>query len=171
MFDRRKNDKSDGAAYAQVTLDDGRELKGRFTLTPGRTLTEMLNNTSVFLEFEPFEGDRLLIAKTALQSVKPVSVPGSPTLTAGGEGDGSFDPYSVLRVDRDAGADQIRQAYLALAKTYHPDKYATAELPPEVIAYLSAMARRVNAAYDILQETLKKRAAKTEPVFSRQGQA
>jgi DnaJ-domain-containing protein 1 len=169
MFDRRKNDKSDGAAYAHVTLDDGRELKGRFTLTPGRTLTEMLNNTSVFLEFEAFDGDRVLIAKTALQSVKPVSVPGALTLSAGG--DGSFDPYSVLRVDRDAGADQIRHAYLVLAKTYHPDKYATAELPPEVIAYLSAMARRVNAAYDILQETLKKRAAKTEPVFSRQGQA
>ena len=169
MFDRRKNDKSDGSAYAQVTLDDGRELKGRFTLTPGRTLTEMLNNTSVFLEFEPFDVDRLLIAKTALQSVKPVSVPDAPTLSAGGEGDGSsFDPYSVLRVDRDAGAEQIRQAYLALAKIYHPDKYATAELPPEVIMYLAAMARRVNAAYDILQETLKKRAARPEPVFSRQ---
>ena len=169
MFERRKNDRADGSAYAQITLDDGRELKGRFTLTPGRTLTEMLNNASGFIEFEPFESERMLLAKSALQSVKPVSVPDAPMLTVGGE-DG-FDPYVVLRVDREAGAEQIRQAYLTLAKTYHPDRYATVDLPPEVISYLSSMARRVNAAYDILQETMKKRSARTDPVFSRQGQA
>jgi hypothetical protein len=171
MFDRRKNDQSDGSAYAQITLDGGRELKGRFTLTPGRTLPEMLNNTSVFMEFEPFDGERILIAKSALQAVKPVSVPAQPSLSAGGSDAGSFDPYSVLRLDRDADGNQIRQAYLALAKIYHPDKYATADLPPEVITYLSAMARRVNAAYDLLQETMKKRSARQNPVFSKGGRA
>ena len=39
--------------------------------------------------------------------------------------------------------DEIRQAYFAQAKVYHPDRYATAELPTEVIEYLFAMARRI----------------------------
>ena len=51
-----------------------------------------------------------------------------------------------------AGAthDKIRQAYIELAKIYHPDRYATVTLPVEVTDYLSAMARRINAAYAAL---------------------
>jgi len=167
MFERGQHDSAGGSAQALVTLEDGRELKGRFTLTQGRSLTEMLNSAAVFVEFEPFGGERLLIAKSALQAVKQVSVPNAPNLTVGSSDRGSFDPYAVLRIDRPADDEQIRQAYLALAKIYHPDKYATVELPPEVVAYLSAMARRVNAAYDLLREASEKRAARQEPIFSR----
>ena len=33
------------------------------------------------------------------------------------------DPYKVLGVSRGASEDEIKQAYLALVKKYHPDKY------------------------------------------------
>ena len=65
----------------------------------------------------------------------------------------------------------MRRAYLDLAKMYHPDRYATVDLPPEVDSYLSAMARRINAAHDAIQEALKARAAKQEPVFTKAGKA
>jgi molecular chaperone DnaJ len=32
------------------------------------------------------------------------------------------DPYNVLGVSRDASKEQIRNAYLNLAKKWHPDK-------------------------------------------------
>ena len=32
------------------------------------------------------------------------------------------DPYSVLGVDKDAGREEIKRAYLQLANKYHPDK-------------------------------------------------
>ena len=64
----------------------------------------------------------------------------------------------------------MREAYLKLAKVYHPDRYAAAELPAEVREYLSAMARRVNAAYDAWQAAHKRQAAKQEPVFTKAGQ-
>ncbi len=37
----------------------------------------------------------------------------------------------MLGVPQNASPEQIRKAYVTLAKTYHPDRYATAELPPE----------------------------------------
>jgi hypothetical protein len=169
MFDRRKSDRAEGPACAEIMLANGRELKGRFNVPQGRTLIEVLNGASSFIEFEPFGGDLMLIAKSALQAIKPINVPSAPSLSAGSRETDAFDPYAVLRIDRDAGAEDVRKAFLDLAKTYHPDRYTTVELPSEVRAYLAAMARRVNAAHDAVQETLKARAARQEPVFTKAG--
>jgi curved DNA-binding protein CbpA len=67
--------------------------------------------------------------------------------------------------------EDVHRAYLDLAKTYHPDRFAAVELPTEVKNYLAAMARRVNAAHDAVLSGLKKRAAQQEPVFTKPGQA
>ena len=171
MFERRKTDKLD-AASVEITLEGGRELKGRFNIAPDRSLTEVLNSPSAFIEFEPVGGTRTLIAKSALQSIKQKEVPGVPNLSAGLGG--NFDPYAVLRIDRDADADVARRAYLDLSKVYHPDRFATVALPPEVSQYLATMARRINAAYDEVMEAIKEREERPprqEPVFTKAGRA
>lgn len=171
MFDRGKTDRSDGPGYAEITLEGGRELKGKFNIPQGRSLTDILNSTSSFIEFEPFGGERIFIAKSAMQEIKPTNLAGAPKLAAGPNENEAFDPYAILRIERDAGAEDVRRAYLVLAKAYHPDRYATVDLPPEVKSYLAAMARRVNAAHDAVQDALKKQGARQEPVFTKAGQA
>jgi curved DNA-binding protein CbpA len=52
------------------------------------------------------------------------------------------DPYAVLAIPHGAGEQQIRRAYLRLAKRYHPD------LHPD--ARTSEQMRRVNEAWEIL---------------------
>ena len=59
-------------------------------------------------------------------------------------------------------------SYFALAKAYHPDRYATAELPEEVRDYLAAMARRINAAHAALEVPERKKAVLPEPIFTTQ---
>lgn len=170
MFDRGSRDRAAGPVSVEITLEDGQELEGKLVVPPGRTLPEVLNSASVFIEFEPIRGERMFIAKSALHAVKPMNVPASPSLNTGAADAGVFDPSAILGVKADASREEVREAYLKLAKVYHPDRYAAAELPAEVREYLSAMARRVNAAYDAWQAAHKRQAAKQEPVFTKAGQ-
>ena len=93
-------------------------------------------------------------------------MPKAPSLGARLKDVDGFDPHAVLRIDHGASRDEVRHAYFALAKAYHPDRYATAELPEEVRDYLSAMARRINAAHAALDVPERKKAARAEPVFT-----
>ena len=58
------------------------------------------------------------------------------------------DPYSVLGVSPTASDDEIKKAYHALARKYHPDKYRDSDLA-EVA---SEKMKEVNAAYEEIQQ-------------------
>lgn len=172
MFERNKIDNSlqQAAVPAEVTLDDGRLVKGKFLITTSRSIFEVLNGDGHFLEFETYDGERTLIARSALKSVKIVSVPSGSNLKARMRDGDNFEPHTVLGVTTDAEWDEIRAAYLKLSKAYHPDRYATVDLPAEVRDYLSAMSRRVNASYAALEIPMQaaKRAVieKAKPIFT-----
>jgi curved DNA-binding protein CbpA len=59
------------------------------------------------------------------------------------------DPYDVLRLRRDATAEEIREAFLRLAKTHHPDKHGGA---PEATARFA----EISAAHDLLSDPTRK---------------
>ena len=145
-------------------------MSGKIVLPPGRTLTDVLNSAATFVEFQPVNGERMFIAKSALRSVTPSNVPPLPDLWAGSTQGAGFDPNVILGIDADTTREHAREAYLRLAKTYHPDRYAAADLPREVRDYLAVMVRRINAAHDAVQVRLQKRTAPQEPVFTKPGQ-
>jgi hypothetical protein len=145
-----------------VTLDDGSEIAGRVLISATKTLLDELNNPSAFLEFETFAGERSLIAKRSLRSVMPMRTPRADQLAQRLRAAEGFDPHQVLGIDAGADRDTIRAAYHRLAKLYHPDRYNSLDLPEEVAAYLSSMARRLNAAHALLdgqQKTAAKASA------------
>ena len=81
-----------------------------------------------------------------------------------------FDPHAILGLPLGAPYEDVRAAYLRKAKVYHPDRYANAELPDEVKAYLEGMARRVNAAFAALesphQNIRQKPVQRITPIYS-----
>ena len=62
------------------------------------------------------------------------------------------DPYKVLGVSPDASDEEIKRAYRALARKYHPDNYQNSPLADLV----SEKMKEVNEAYD---EICRRRAA------------
>lgn len=167
MFERAKVDNAPDLTGMPVeaVFVDGTIARGKLLVPTNRTVSDLLNGPGVFLEFEPYGGERSFIAKSHIASIKLLGVPKLPNLTARLRDLDGFDPHQTLGVARGATREEIREAYFALAKVYHPDRYATAELPTEVIEYLFAMARRINAAHGALNVEQKKQAARAEPVF------
>ena len=176
MFERNKIDNCDnnankGTVSASITLDDGRLLSGRFIIPVNKSIYDVLNGTDGFLEFEPFEGEREFIARHTLRAVRLTNVPRGEKLSATLRNLDGFDPHAILGVARGCDWEDVRRAYLHLAKEYHPDRYSMAVLPEEVRNYLDSMAQRVNAAYSALelqhnsvrQPSAKRRA---EPIFT-----
>lgn len=76
------------------------------------------------------------------------------------------DPYKVLGVAPDASDDEIKKAYRALARKYHPDKYRDSDLAD----LASEKMKEVNAAYEEIQN-LRKNGAGTGNSSKSQGQS
>jgi hypothetical protein len=173
MFERGKVDTGTGEGVTGVSvvlsLTDGTELKGRLAIPGGRTLADALNGAAPFVEFETFDGSRQFLAKHAISGVRLMS-PASPEGLARLRDSDGFDPYGILGLPLGAPYEDVRAAYLRKVKDYHPDRYANAELPEEVRAYLAAMARRINAAFAALeapqQEGRQKTVQRITPIYS-----
>lgn len=171
MFERSRIDNvaETTSIPVEMTLCDGRMTKGKLFVPTGKTLGDVLNSAGGFVEFEAYGGERTFVAKVGLASVKPIGVPKLPNLQVRVRDLDGFDPYAILGVSAGASREEVRSAYVRLAKIYHPDRYAAAELPPEAIEYLLAMARRINAAHAALNVEHKKQAARVEPIFTSPG--
>jgi hypothetical protein len=172
MFERTRTDNvpETNAVPVEIALTDGTVTKGKLLVTGTKTAADALNGSGGFVEFEPYGGERSFLAKAQLASVKLVGLPRAHNLNARLR-DADLDPFAVLGVAAGADRDDIRRAYVGLAKRYHPDRYATAELPDEVRTYLADMARRINAAYAALDVPERKQAARAAPIFTHAGRS
>jgi hypothetical protein len=172
MFERNRIDNAPEtiAVPVEIGLVTGEQVKGKLMVPVGRSPLEFLNSLGAFVEFEPYGGERQLLAKTQIAAMHLAGVPKSPALNTPHAGAADFDPYAILGVSRGCSRDEVRQAYLRLSKTYHPDCYSGVALPDEVKTYLETMARRLNAAYAALeqaQRTVNKTPMpRYEPIFT-----
>ena len=174
MFERSRVDSGQGEAATAgisvaLTLTDGSEIKGRLAVPQGRSLADVLNAAAPFVEFEEFDGPRRYLAKHAIGGVRLISPGRGQSLARMRDADG-FDPHTVLGLPLGAPYEDVRAAYLRHAKAYHPDRYANADLPDEVRAYIEGMSRRINAAFAALeapaQESRPKPVQRITPIYS-----
>lgn len=160
MFERNRVDTIEqGGVAVEITTDQGEILAGQVVVGTGRNLAQILNGDGVFIEFEPWGGERVHISKGSVRTIKPVRATRPESLGARINAVDGFDPYTILGVRKGVSLDEAKSAWHRLSMAYHPDRYAMAELPEEVTTYLGAMARRVNAAYAALEATLVNRAS------------
>jgi DnaJ-domain-containing protein 1 len=117
-------------------------------------LGDALNNTDQFLDALTVGGQQIYISKSSIRSVRSAALPKTDQLDLDGRGQlmPGFDPYAVLKVQKGASADEIKQAYHKMARLYHPDRIASYELPEEVKDYVRAMLVRINLAFEQISQ-------------------
>ncbi|KAB2851199.1 MAG: J domain-containing protein [Hyphomicrobiaceae bacterium] len=161
MFERNKvenfdrgNGRDKVSLAVEMALDDGRTLTGQIIAPAARGLSDVLNANGGFVEFEAAAGDRTFLAKSSIRSVKPRQPVRFDQLERKLKSTEASDPYQILGVNRADGPEAVREAYLKLAKAYHPDRLQGLDLPREMLEYGCAMAKRVNAAYAAVSEAI-----------------
>jgi hypothetical protein len=149
---RRKN--SDPTPV-EFTLTDGSQYSGTVLVLRGKHLRDIINGPEQFVEIETLHSGLVTIAKSAIKLVLLGGKPTADQLEKRLEAVNASDSFQVLGLKQNATLDELRTAFVSLAHQYHPDRYATADLPTEVIAYLNIMIRRINAAHTELRELLE----------------
>lgn len=146
---------SNNAQRALVTLHltGGTRQVASIKLPLSGKLNEAMNNADQFLDVITSDGQQQFIAKHAIQKAEIIDPPKARLNQQRRDSDNKyFDPHAVLGVTNAASRDELRQAYIALVKAYHPDRFANMDLPAEMKDYAAAMQARINMAYDQLKD-------------------
>jgi hypothetical protein len=148
MFDNAKSNPV--RALVAVTLKDGTVESLSVKLPLSSKLHDALNNADLFLDVTDAEGKQTFLAKSDIRRVELIEVPRANqiNLRRRASDNSAFDPYAVLGVTRGTDAVAIRQAYHAMAKKYHPDRFLNLDLPKEMADYAAAMLVRINLAFE-----------------------
>jgi hypothetical protein len=147
------------ALAVEIELSGGDTRKGKLWVPVGKSLADVLNGTQAFVEFTSFGEERTgHLAKAQIVVARSIDIPKFVPLHERRGAAGGDDPHQILGVAPGAPWGAVRESYINLAKVYHPDRYSGIDLPKEVVEYLGAKARRINAAYALLEEALKKAA-------------
>ena len=89
--------------------------------------------------------DRLGLGETGFLRIKARHVPEDR------------DPFHILGVGPDAPPDEVRSAWRELVKQNHPDRLASAGLPPEMRRIAEERLREINLAYEEVRLSIENR--------------
>lgn len=67
-------------------------------------------------------------------------------------GESLAEAYALLGVSPDASDDEVKSAYRAKAKKYHPDALRAQGLPDEMVSKATDMMAKVNAAWSVIEK-------------------
>ena len=150
MFDNSSKSGTVNRALVALSLSGGTVINVSVKLPLSNKIADALNNADQFLDIITMDGDQMFISKAEVKQARLVDVPKASQLNfyRRASDRATFDPYTVLKVAKDASADEIRDAYHRLTKLYHPDRLATFDLPPEMQDYARVMQVRINLAYE-----------------------
>lgn len=147
LFGGQPGEQERGRIAVTVALVSGEILNGHMFVLGSSRLRDHINHADRFIEFEKRDGTITFLAKVMVGSITPLEIPRADQLQRKARDLAAFDPYTTLGIDRTAGPGEIRTAYWARARAYHPDKIAGLDMPKEVTDYMTASFMRIHAAY------------------------
>jgi DnaJ domain len=132
-----------------LQLADGGKVMANLRLPVSGKVLDLLNNADRFVEILGAAGEHYFLAKEQIVSASIANPPKAGLNLNRRSVDAiQFNAWVVLGVASGSAEEKIKSAYRNLVKTYHPDRFANMDLPPEMKEYAAAMLSRINIAYD-----------------------
>jgi DnaJ-domain-containing protein 1 len=138
-----------------LTLVGGEVLRGSVPSGASASLAFELNREGLFLNLKTGDGQIRYVAKSTIAQVVEGAEEKTVALPETVQG---RSPYRVLKVKEGASMEEIRQAYVKLAKIYHPDSYHSDSTAPEITEYVTKMFQQITAAYAAIKDAPSKAA-------------
>jgi DnaJ-domain-containing protein 1 len=150
----------------RLTMSGQAPLEGFLTILKDDTVGKALNGADHFLVFETLSQEKRHLAKAAIESVVEIEDASEATRDVLDPTKNSRlfrrfasdDPRVILGVEEGASLEEIRAAYHALARDFHPDRLAALGLHREIAAYADEVLKRINIAHDLLERRVAKAA-------------
>lgn len=139
-----------------VTTTDGVEFEGKLICGLSGLVEAVLNNENPFIQLICEEGESLFLSKRQIIRLVPKKSKNQslPKLKVHDNIGGNW--AEILGVSHSSTAQEVKQAYHELAKSYHPDMFSI-DMPLEIKQYAGTMLSRINIAYEQFK-SLKKAA-------------
>lgn len=136
-----------------ITMSDGTLINAAVRLTLSNKLTDALSTSDLFLDILTEDGEQQFVSKSAIRLIRASDGPQPTQQEAGSRpfATGPVDPYSTLKLQRDASPEDIKKAYHKMVRLYHPDRMASFDLPEDMKEYARDMLVRVNLAFEKLK--------------------
>ncbi len=145
-----------------VILSDGTAMRAVVMVPRDKQLKDVFNVTDTFIEVECLENGPIVFQRGALRSVRPAMLPKADQLDKRLAAAEKLQAHLTLGITKAADRATIAAAHASLKATYDPARAVSAGLPAEIIAYMDAMGRRLDAAraeLDAIHELAAKPAA------------
>jgi len=148
------NSSSANNVDVRVILSDGNAVEGAIAGGVTTNLATVLNRPGNFLEIIQSNGSKKYISMAQVVSVeaaKSLEKPHSPSTRSAN----SETAYDILGLQHGCDTAALRSQYHKMVKLYHPDKYLSVDLPPEVAAYIRSTFEQLSRAHEIVEAQLK----------------
>ena len=145
-----------------IVLSDSSTMRAIVMIPREKTLKDVFNVTDTFIEVECLENGPIVFQRDALRSVRPATLPRADQLDKRILAAEKLHAHLVLKVAKTADAATVAAGAERLVAMYDPARAVAADMPPEVVAFMEAMCRRVNAAraeLEAIHELARKPAA------------
>jgi len=130
----------------EVCLADGTIIRGTMLIPRDKSVREFIGQPEPFLDIECNENGQMLLSKVQLRYVRPIELPKADNLERQMKQLEKLDAFAVLKLPKTATQAQVDEAAASLLDVYVPMEEMVPLLPPEVLEYMAAMKKRIEAA-------------------------
>lgn len=137
-----------------MVMTDGSQMRAIIMIPREKGLKDVFNVTDTFLEVECLENGPIVFQREALRSVRPASLPKAVQLDKRLAAAEKLHAHQTLGIAKLANLETIVAAHEKLKAKYDPALAVAADMPTEVIEFMTAMGRRLDAARKELEAIL-----------------